>query len=136
MAMKSILFSLYQHFRTLPFRDAVADTFYALRGIIRALRKQTGDQKVITELRNDSCPKCPFYDAKWKTCGTPGETMRGHADGPFADSMKIGCWCYLPLANRDPKKDCWSRAHGIIDGVPIGWPDALRPSPLTVFQEG
>lgn len=121
--VKSILFSLYQHFRTLKLRDAVTDTLRAMLGLVRALFTPTGDATVVAALRLSYCEKCPFFDSKWKTCGTPGEVVQGD-DGAF----KIGCWCYLPLASRDPKKDCWARFHDIKDnGEVVGWPDVLRP---------
>ncbi len=122
--MKSILFSLLQHFWHLSLFDALTDTFSAIRGIARALRPHSGDQKIISALRTLHCEKCEFYDAKWKTCGTPGETM----GEPLTAPIKIGCWCYLPLANKDPKKDCWARFHDLRnDDGPVGWPDVLRP---------
>ena len=125
MAMKSILFSLYQHFRTLNIEDAMFETFRALRGLIRALFTPVGDATVIAALRTAHCEKCPFYDSKWKTCGTPGETVGFHPT-----RIKVGCWCYLPLANRDPKKDCYARANDLHgpDDEQVGWPDALRPN--------
>lgn len=123
--MKSILFSLFQHFWTLSFGDAIADAFGAVRGVIRALLSRSKDARTLGRIRTDACEKCEFYDAKWKTCGTPGETM----GAPEGVRMKIGCWCYLPLANRDPEKDCWARSNIIHspDGSPVGWPDVLRP---------
>jgi hypothetical protein len=71
-----------------------------------------------------SCGKCEFYDEKWQTCGTPGETIEDPSR-----RLKLGCWCYLPVATRDPEKDCWACANGIVrtDGSKVGWPDALRP---------
>lgn len=119
--MKSILFSLFQHFWTLSFGDAIADSFGAVRGIVRALLSRSADAKALGQLRTDHCGQCDFFDTKWKTCGTPGETM----GKPLNVRIKIGCWCYLPLANRDPQKDCWARANELS----VGWPDALRPPP-------
>lgn len=125
MAMKSILFSLFQHFKTLDFKDAVSDTFRAMIGIVRALGSRSGDATLMAAVRTHVCERCEFYDPKWKTCGTPGDTMEAKGI-----ELKIGCWCYLPLANRDPLKDCYARANDIIDehGQTVGWPDALRPS--------
>lgn len=123
--MKSILFSFFQHFWTLSLSDALLDTFAGLRGIIRALRARRAHDKMVGELRTAICEKCDFYDAKWKTCGTPGETM----GEPLGIKLKVGCWCYLPLANRDPEKDCYARTNDLHapDGSPVGWPDILRP---------
>lgn len=116
--MKSILFSILQHFWTLKFGDAISDVFGASRGIMRALLSRSKDAKILGHLRTAHCEKCDFFDVKWKTCGTPGDTM-----SKPGVRMKVGCWCYLPLANRDPEKDCWARANDL----DVGWPEVLRP---------
>lgn len=125
--MKSILFSLYQHFRTLPFKDALLDTITASRGVVRALIfGRSKDAKVLGQARMGHCEKCEFFDETWQTCGTPGDTM----EVPKSKRIKIGCWCYLPLATRDPDKDCWARMDELIrpeDGSAVGWPEELRP---------
>lgn len=123
--MKSIIFSLFQHFRTLKFTDAISDTFSAARGILRALMSRSKDDRILGAARTVHCEKCDFYDETWKTCGTPGETM----GRPYGVRIKVGCWCYLPLANRDPQKDCYAKTHQLhsADGEKVGWPDELRP---------
>lgn len=125
--VKSILFSLYQHFRTLPLFDAIHDVVLAVRGVIRALFSRSKDAKVLSDARMAVCEKCEFFDETWQTCGTPGETIGGPLDMP---PLKVGCWCYLPLASRDSEKDCWARMDDIVreDGSMVGWPDELRPS--------
>jgi len=124
--MKSILFSLYQHFKTLSFWDAFLDVLSAMKGVIRALFSVSKDSKVLSGARMTVCEECEFFDETWQTCGTPGETM----GEPESRRLKIGCWCYLPLATRDAKKDCWARMDEIErpDGTPVGWPDGLRPT--------
>lgn len=123
--MKSVLFSLFQHFRTLSLWDALLDTVSATRGVVRALFSFSKDSKALSAARMQSCEKCEFFDETWQTCGTPGETI----GKPIGEKIKVGCWCYLPLATRDPKKDCWARMDEIVreDGSAVGWPDDLRP---------
>lgn len=126
--MKSILFALYQHFRTLPFKDALLDVLSAVRGVIRALFSVSKDSKVLSAARMAECEECEFFDETWRTCGTPGETMQNDV----GDEIKIGCWCYLPLATRDKKKDCWARMDELVrpeDKSIVGWSDKLRPPP-------
>lgn len=126
-ALISISHSLYQTLRHLELRDAIPDIFRAARGIVRALLSRSQPARDLAALRQSHCESCVFYDSKWKTCGTPGEIQEAITtdDGTYFPPTKLGCWCYLPLANRDPKKDCWARFKGLDH---VGWPDVLRPS--------
>lgn len=116
--VKSILFSLLMTALVLDWRDALADIWRAAWAIVRSLwasRQAPNRERAILRLAH--CHNCPFYDAPWQTCGTPGEMH------DIDTRMKIGCWCYLPLATFDPTKDCYARANGL----DVGWPDVLRP---------
>lgn len=121
-ALHSIAHSFLQHLLKLHLRDAVTNIWFAARGILRALWALAGPRDGLdtTHLRDQHCQDCPMFDERWKTCGTPGD-LAG-----VAPPIKLGCWCYLPLANRDPKKDCWARAHEL--NTVAGWPDELRPT--------
>lgn len=124
-ALRSISHSFVQVLTKLPWRDVPGDLWRAGRGILRALwssrRKECRD---LGKLRDAHCEQCPMYCAWWKTCGEPGDIDE-------ETGMKIGCWCHTPLANVDPKKDCWARANGLEH---VGWPDALRPSESLVAE--
>lgn len=121
--MKSILFSLVQSVIHLDWRDALQTFWMAIRGIFRAIRYRKKTVQ-LAALRLGWCESCPFYDNKWRTCGTPGEVQPAITVGEvYFPAKKIGCWCYLPLAVKDPKKDCYARSNEL----DVGWPDALRP---------
>lgn len=125
-ALKSILYSLLQTLVHLEIRDSIPELWFAAKGICRALTAFRIEDRLRAGFRSEICEKCVFYDQHWKTCGTPGEVQEAITDGDgiYFPPTKIGCWCYLPLANRDPEKDCWARAKGLDH---VGWPDALRP---------
>lgn len=123
-ALKSILYSLFQTLLRLDIRDSIPGMFTAAHGIVRALWHD-GEHPELKALRDLTCQRCPMYSEKWETCGVPGEVQEEITapDGFYYRPKKIGCWCYLPLANNDPEKDCWARAKGL----EVGWPDELRP---------
>lgn len=120
-----MLYALVQSSIKLDWQDALRDFWMASRGIVRAFvhRKQTVH---LAPLRLGCCESCPFFDPRWRTCGTPGEVQPEVTleDGTNFPPTKIGCWCYLPLATLDPKKDCYAR----MNDLDIGWPDELRPN--------
>jgi hypothetical protein len=59
--------------------------------------------------RMKCCIRCPIYDLKRKTCGSPFST---HPD--------LGCYCFEPIASRQESKVCWLDENG--DGsTPYGW---------------
>lgn len=122
--MTSMLFALAQSSIHLDWRDALRDFWTAGRGIVRAL---VNCKKTVhlAALRLGYCESCPFFDRRWRTCGTPGEVHEARTleDQTHHPATKIGCWCWLPLAVKDPKKDCYARANDL----DIGWPDELRP---------
>lgn len=126
--MKSILFSLWMTIVHLDWRDALMEIWRAARGIVRAIIAfHHQPNRNLAASRNAQCPRCPFYDTKWQTCGTPGEVHQrifATAHTEYFAARKIGCWCWLPLANFDPQKDCYARANDL----DVGWPDALRPN--------
>lgn len=66
------------------------------------------------------CMKCPFFDSRLLTCGTPGETMDLVETNQQSRREPVGCWCWMPLAAKDPKKECWAALNNI-----GGWPAEL-----------
>lgn len=115
-ALHSISHSFLKVLTHIPWLDIPGDLWRASKGIVRALWHD-GEHPELKALRDLHCRRCPMYCEKWQTCGEPGDMDEETA-------MKIGCWCYLPLANNDPGKDCWARASGLEN---VGWPDELRP---------
>lgn len=122
--MKSMLYTMLMSILKLDWRDVLKTFWMACRGIVRAFwnRKKTVH---LAALRLGVCDTCVFFDRKWRTCGTPGEVSQAVTleDGTCIPPAKIGCWCFLPLAVKDPKKDCYARMNDLT----VGWPDALRP---------
>lgn len=39
------------------------------------------------------CVRCPLYDRRYKTCGSPG--------------TDVGCHCFLPMKAALPEARCW-----------------------------
>lgn len=66
------------------------------------------------------CRKCPLFNKRLKTCGTAGQTFLHKGQ-----TLRLGCWCYLPLKNR-LRCNCWLYDH--TDGLQ-GWPDHLNSRP-------
>lgn len=126
--MKSMFYTMLQSMLKLDWKESLKTFWMAIRGISRAVWNSIFNRREalkLSALRLGVCLACPFYDSKWKTCGTPGEVQPAITgpDGTCYPPMKIGCWCYLPLATRDPKKDCYAR----MNDLDIGWPDEIRP---------
>jgi hypothetical protein len=98
----------------------------ALRGarqLVRALFTRESD---LSRARMESCRHCHIYNRELGTCGTPGETYQETVvvkTIEFKRTKPLGCWCYLPIANRLPNKPCWAR----FNKLSFGWPDELMP---------
>lgn len=91
-------------------RGRLADVRAGIGGLGRAIL--SGDIE-LGRKRTLSCGFCPMFYEPLETCGKPGHVENGEP---------VGCWCAVTIANRDPRKDCWGRAHGL----DVGWADNLR----------
>lgn len=104
-------------------RDAFPKLCTAIKLVFQASLPRCFGLRAAPEIyqsRMDSCRACSLYYEKRQSCGQPGETF---SDGDTERPQTLGCWCYLPLANRLQKKDCWARANDL----DRGWPENLRP---------
>ena len=86
-------------------------------------RRRYGSQTVerLVSSRLEVCRRCPIYDSALQTCGTPGSIDR-LAEPP----IQVGCWCFLPVAARDPEKACWLTAVGAPEGWEENWRHQIR----------
>lgn len=78
--------------------ESVSRMYGALRAwfvIARDRRKPVAPR--IYTARLECCAACPFFSARFGTCGSP--LKRG--------MREYGCWCYMPVAARYAGKQCW-----------------------------
>lgn len=88
-------------YRSMPWPEATGYILFGAIGLIRLI----GTKKVSNvelDARMSACVKCPVYNDKLKTCGTPGLLDIG------ADP--VGCWCFIPIVSRYQKKGCYMRS--------------------------
>lgn len=125
MFLKSIFVIGHAFIRHFGWLEGGRSVLHGARQLIQATFTKESD---LSSARMASCKKCQMMDSEFSTCGTPGQTYKASIiwqGTPNAGTHSLGCWCYLPLANRIASKDCWARVNGIAPDV--GWPDELRP---------
>lgn len=54
------------------------------------------------------CFRCPMFNRKIMTCGTPGEVFND-GSGPQTN----GCWCNMLIKARIAGSTCWARDNGL-----------------------
>lgn len=99
-------------YRSMPWPEA---TGYVLGGVVGLVRligtKKVSAQKL--KARTVACHKCPVYNNKLGTCGTPGEVDVG--------GDPLGCWCHIPTVSRYEKKDCYLKSSKHPQRDQHGW---------------
>jgi len=93
-----------------------------LHGAWEALKASLHSETPQSRERLKSCLTCKMMDKSYMSCGNPTEF---YVDAK-GTKRSLGCHCFLPLAVRLSKHDCWARAHGF----DWGWKNFLRPLDL------
>lgn len=94
---------------TVPLQFASVFVTVALTWLTTSKKKR----EEFYSVRRPICEVCPLFNHEDQTCGTIGSFARSNDH-----LIKIGCWCYLPVAARIPSKKCWKSEHGLIGGWP------------------
>lgn len=99
-------------YRSLPVPEATAHIIGGVRGLVSLIGSEKAEPTVQAD-RLWSCWRCPLFDKKLRTCGTPGVVDKwGNPDG---------CWCDIPLVHKYKKKQCFLVATGDQRAAEYGW---------------
>jgi hypothetical protein len=56
------------------------------------------------------CFRCPIFDRKRLTCGTPGDVEKTYT-GEDGSQRPMGCFCYMPVKVALADAVCWFDQH-------------------------
>jgi hypothetical protein len=92
-------------------RFTLPEIWFAVKSVWRAIRVDKSGNISHSKWvhRMKCCYKCPVFDRRLKTCGSP-----------FSTQPQLGCYCFEPIAAKREKKLCWldSNSDGSLD---YGW---------------
>lgn len=83
----------------MPWPEALGYVIGGIRGLVSGWLGPKVDPEVRAR-RIATCERCPIYNRRLGTCGTPGQVD--------AYGQSLGCWCHIPTVARFAGKKCWA----------------------------
>jgi len=79
-------------------RDAWRRAWNAVRALLGIGGEGAKVCRTIAQSRRLACLRCPAYEPKWETCGSP-----------LSGQPELGCWCYVGEGGKSElaSASCW-----------------------------